>query len=217
MYLEEAVARGCRTIERAMVDKGVRAELHMYSSSIHLDPNHPNQSTIEIMLVGSYEDEPASVSVVDGEASISASDRAGVRALLHKLEQAIETATAIAEGGEMTLAFQEVINKAEILRPGDIAANLVQKVMGLRHDYVQAHDEALQVREKLQRAQDPDKRLQDRLKAKMKATYISKREMLEQFCAFLIAYEEAHPNITVDVNPVGRVDDFLEQIGGDDV
>lgn len=148
--------------------------------------------------------EKPGVSTVSGD--VGHAERAGIRALLKKFKVAIETATFLSEGGEMTSEMQNAVSKAKNLSPEDISIKLVRSVATMK-EKLEAAKEALRI------AQDPDIALQARLKAKMKATYATRRDVLLEFSAFVENYrrgclDSAGPGFLTSL-----VDDFLSCTG----
>jgi hypothetical protein len=143
--------------------------------------------------------------------------RAGMKELLQKYRQALENIVALAEGRPSEPAIQQMTSAAAMLRPDDPVVRALTAVVQLRTECDDAENRA----EAADLEEDPEEQLRQRLRLKVKARYVTQREILVEFCKHMVlrAWEfknKADDGTVTDGTAEKVVDDFLEHAGEKD-
>jgi len=242
--LQEAIEAGCRTIEAYMEDRGEQMSFHVretnMSRDVHQVPTvsgdstefHEGATKLDISITGVHLGSVPLKATLTKFEQVKSPDitadipdagyRAGVRALLDKLQKGIQNATEIAEGAEVPPHLRRLTTQSSTVRPDDNVAKLLNAVMDLADERNSAREFAATAEKRAKEIleADPEIQLQKRLKLKMKAQYIDQRGIMIDFVKELLPHtkklkrHELGGPVTDELAEL-LVDEFLEDAGDD--
>jgi len=246
--LQEALEIGCRAIEQAMAERGGKMAVGVKEvASQRVEPwqrTHIRDLAVlfDVELVAKY------LGSAIQEATVGASGRihfngksvpppgtftegvsenrghqAGVRALVGKYQQALQNVVDLAEGRPTQTAIQQASEAAAQLRPDDPVPKALIAVAQLCQKKDQAQERVKDLEDKLEtkvKEDDPEEQLRKRIKMKMRANYVKQRDVLRDFCKYMVLQAwrfktEGEGGKVTDGSVEKMVDAFLETVGED--